>query len=217
MGGIDSQDSFTGGSSGPARDTWRRHPRAYRHPRLSRALSLQPTWWVFPGFPGLHVHRARLRPRHPGRLPQPLRRTPSRSGGTPGELVEASAFIFVYMMSGFGNARPDLLSAIFYGFFAARWLFTYDRAWLLLRRRNGDWRHGRRGRTGRPWAWWRTATRTFPRALSGWEVSTCMAPSPSARMRCSSTPGRRGADLPAGTRGEKEAYASPFFFLRAPI
>ncbi len=90
-------------------------------------------WWVFPGFFLVFMFMGHVYALAAGRLPAAVPADMSRSGGTPRELVEAaSAFIFVYMMSGFGNASPGLLSAIFYGFFAARWLFTYDRAWLLL-------------------------------------------------------------------------------------
>lgn len=90
-------------------------------------------WWVFPGFFLVFMFMGHAYALVAERLPAAVPADLSRSGGTIRELVEAaSAFIFVYMMSGFGNARPDLLSVIFYGAFAVRWLFTYDRAWLLL-------------------------------------------------------------------------------------
>ena len=36
------------------------------------------------------------------------------------------------MLSGFGNFEPELLSLVFYGAFLVRWLFTYERTWMLL-------------------------------------------------------------------------------------
>ena len=90
-------------------------------------------WWVFPGFLTVFIFMGHAYTLVAGRLPAAIPSDRSRSGGTPRELVEAaSAFMFVYMMSGFGNAMPDLLSSIFFGAFAVRWIFTYDRAWLLL-------------------------------------------------------------------------------------
>lgn len=57
----------------------------------------------------------------------------STSDGDMAPFVEAlMAFVMVYLLSGFGNESPDLLSAIFYGTFAIRWLFTYDKMWMLL-------------------------------------------------------------------------------------
>ncbi len=40
--------------------------------------------------------------------------------------------MMVYLLSGFGNHEPGLLALIFYGSFAIRLGFSYDRAFLLV-------------------------------------------------------------------------------------
>lgn len=87
--------------------------------------------WVFPGFLvaflAMGIAYWQLAPLFGQRSQE------SRQAGSPRALVETlSAFMAIYFLSGFGNASPTLLVVIFYGLFFLRWLFTYDRAWLLF-------------------------------------------------------------------------------------
>jgi hypothetical protein len=90
-------------------------------------------WWVFPGFLMVFLLMGHAYAFMAGRLPAGIPTRQSTSKGSPSELVEAAtAFAFVYLLSGFGNFNPVLLSVVFYGAFAVRWFFSYDRSWLLL-------------------------------------------------------------------------------------
>ena len=40
--------------------------------------------------------------------------------------------MMVYLLSGFGNQEPILLSVIFYASFLVRWFFSYERMFILL-------------------------------------------------------------------------------------
>ena len=40
--------------------------------------------------------------------------------------------MMVYLLSGFGNQEPALLSVILYASFLARWFFIYERAFIML-------------------------------------------------------------------------------------
>lgn len=90
-------------------------------------------WWVFPGFFLAfafmaysyiqvtqllkHYVMTQLSCHHDGTAP----------------LVEALVlFAIVYMLSGFGNFYPEALCWIFYISFFIRWLFSYERTWLLI-------------------------------------------------------------------------------------
>lgn len=101
---------------------------SYPHPEVW----IQP-WWSFPGFflafVAMGVTYLFLAPRASALWSSET----SRDRGTANELVEAlSAFALVYLASGFGHEHPLLLSAIFYGIFLVRLLFTYERRWLLI-------------------------------------------------------------------------------------
>ncbi len=90
-------------------------------------------WWVFPGFVLAFLFMGSAYYFIAGRLPSGVRVRQSVSRGSFRELIEtATAFAFVYLTSGFGNTEPVLLSVIFYGTFLLRWLFSYERLWLLL-------------------------------------------------------------------------------------
>lgn len=89
--------------------------------------------WVYPGFvlAFLFMEYAYFLVVH--RLPLYISVKSSISNGSFQEVIEAATiFALVYLMSGFGNFAPNLLSVIFYGTFVLRLIFTYDRLWLLL-------------------------------------------------------------------------------------
>lgn len=90
-------------------------------------------WWVFPNFVLAFLAMGAgyyfLAPRLPASIPVQQSTAP----GNVRDFVEAStAFALVYLASGLGNLHPVLLSVIFYGTFALRWLATYERGWMLL-------------------------------------------------------------------------------------
>jgi hypothetical protein len=89
-------------------------------------------WWVLPGFClGFFLMGASylVAGRRLGATSSMERST---APGNVAALVEAmTSFVLVYLMSGFGNESPAALSFVFYGAFALRLAFTYERAWLL--------------------------------------------------------------------------------------
>lgn len=91
------------------------------------------SWWVYPGFVMAFVMMGFAYQWLVVRLPASM---PSGESTAPGDgraFTEAvTAFALVYLLSGFGNEEPALLSVLFYGTFTLRWLATYDRGWLLL-------------------------------------------------------------------------------------
>lgn len=90
-------------------------------------------WWVFPGFVSAFLVMSVSYLWLSVRLPASLPVGDSTSPGNARDFVEAvTAFAFVYLASGFGNQSPVLLSVIFYGTFALRWLASYERGWLLV-------------------------------------------------------------------------------------
>lgn len=106
----------------------RTHTLSYPNPVL-----FNQAWWVYPGFLLVFLFMGYLYVIGNGRLFIGMQARQSASRGSSREMIEAAAaFIFVYFLSGYGNYDPAMLSVIFYCAFAARLLFTYDRAWLLL-------------------------------------------------------------------------------------
>ena len=100
--------------------------------RYPRPVLFGQAWWVLPGFfagfllmgATYLVAASRVR----GTLPTEQSTAP----GTVVAFVEAMiSFVLVYLASGFGNESPAALSLVFYGTFALRCAFTYERAWLL--------------------------------------------------------------------------------------
>jgi len=90
-------------------------------------------WWVFPGFVLTFLFMGLAYLFISDRLPAGISRKKSASRRNTREFIEAvTAFALVYLLSGFGNFEPVLLSVIFYGTFVVRWLFSYDRLWLLI-------------------------------------------------------------------------------------
>jgi hypothetical protein len=104
------------------------HTLAYPDPFL-----FGQAWWVFPGFLLAFLFMEYAYFLVADRLPFAISVQKSVSHGNARELIEsAMAFAFVYLLSGFGNFEPVALSVIFYSTFVLRWMFSYDRPWLLL-------------------------------------------------------------------------------------
>jgi hypothetical protein len=90
-------------------------------------------WWVYPGFVLAFLFMGCAYLFVVKILPAGISKQESMSKGNVRELAETSVtFMLIYMLSGFGNLDPVFLSVAFYATFAVRWLFSYDRAWLLL-------------------------------------------------------------------------------------
>lgn len=89
-------------------------------------------WWVLPGFFVGFVLMGASYLVAGSRVRRTAATEESCAPGTVSAFVEAmTSFVLVYLMSGFGNESPAALSLVFYGAFAVRWAFTYERAWLL--------------------------------------------------------------------------------------
>lgn len=90
-------------------------------------------WWVYPNFVLVFIFMAAGYLFMTNRVPARVAVQKSAAPGSARALTETVvSFALVYLLSGFGHDAPVFLSVIFYGTFAARWLFTYDRPWLLL-------------------------------------------------------------------------------------
>jgi hypothetical protein len=104
------------------------HTLAYPDPFL-----FGQAWWVFPGFVMMFLFMEYAYSFIVVRLPAVIPAQKSASRGNARDFIEAvTAFALVYLLSGFGNFEPALLSVIFYGTFVLRWLFSYDRLWLIV-------------------------------------------------------------------------------------
>lgn len=89
--------------------------------------------WVFPGFVLAFLVMEMSYLLVVKRLPAGMSIRQSVSKGNVRDMIEAVViFALIYLLSGFGNFEPVFLSVIFYGTFAVRWMFSYDRLWLLL-------------------------------------------------------------------------------------
>ena len=96
-------------------------------------LFLNQAWWVFPGFfiafASMAINYLQLLPALSKVIPLQL----SQSNGTLRNLVESlMLFVMVYLTSAFGNADPAMLSYIFYLTFFIRFIFSYERSFLLI-------------------------------------------------------------------------------------
>jgi hypothetical protein len=90
-------------------------------------------WWVYPGFVMAFLTMECACLLVVNHLPAGISTQESVSKGNMRELIETvTTFILIYLLSGFGNFDPFFLFIIFYVIFIARWMFTYDKAWLLL-------------------------------------------------------------------------------------
>ena len=90
-------------------------------------------WFVFPGFfvaftfMAINYHFTSVL------IPKCIRKEASMSAGNASSFAENLLFFMaIYLMSGFGNHHPILLSIIFFGGFVARLVFTYERPFILL-------------------------------------------------------------------------------------
>lgn len=90
-------------------------------------------FWVYPGFVLAFLFMGSCYVFIINYLPVVIPVQKSISHGNARDLTETVVmFALIYLLSGFGNFEPVFLSVIFYGSFAVRWLFTYDRLWLLM-------------------------------------------------------------------------------------
>ncbi|MFZ5564578.1 MAG: hypothetical protein ACOZBW_11040 [Thermodesulfobacteriota bacterium] len=89
--------------------------------------------WVLPGFfiafMTMAVGYLWITPLLPGAISRRQSTLPDAFGPCVETMV---SFALVYLLSGFGNREPALLSAVFYGAFALRLAFTYEKAFLLI-------------------------------------------------------------------------------------
>ena len=99
----------------------------YPHPQIG-----QQPFWTFPGFFLAFFAMAVGYLQTAPLLSRVMSVRASVSAGSLHAMAESlSAFMMVYLASGFGNAHPALLSLIFYGLFLLRWAASYERGWLL--------------------------------------------------------------------------------------
>ena len=90
-------------------------------------------WWVFPGFflvfAFMCITYVTLVRVVQGVMPVA---TSQAAGNAPAMVEALVTFALVYLLSGFGNESPGLLSLIFFGTFFLRLAVTYERGWALL-------------------------------------------------------------------------------------
>lgn len=90
-------------------------------------------WWVFPGFflvfAFMGITYVTLVRVVQGVMPVA---TSQAAGNAPAMVEALVTFALVYLLSGFGNESPGLLSLIFFGSFFLRLAVTYERGWALL-------------------------------------------------------------------------------------
>ncbi|MCF8459380.1 MAG: hypothetical protein K9G46_01520 [Flavobacteriales bacterium] len=89
--------------------------------------------FVFPGFVIAFLFMGLNYLFAPSFFPKAAKNVESTSAGSFDAFVENLLFfMMVYLLSGFGNHEPELLSIIFYGSFLIRLAFTYERMFILL-------------------------------------------------------------------------------------
>jgi hypothetical protein len=89
--------------------------------------------FVFPGFVVAFSIMAVNYLYAPSFFPKAVKNSASMSAGSfPAFVENLLFFMMVYLLSGFGNHEPKLLSVIFYGSFLIRLAFTYERMFILL-------------------------------------------------------------------------------------
>lgn len=90
-------------------------------------------WWPFLAFSLAFLWMAFLYRLLDRFLPASVARAHATSAGTTAELAESLLlFAFVYLLSGFGNASPLFLSAVFYAAFAIRFALARERLFLAI-------------------------------------------------------------------------------------
>ena len=89
--------------------------------------------WVFPGFFMVFIGMGILYWFLPNMLGGKIACEESTTGNNRAAFMETLLFFaFVYLLSGFGNRSPALLSVLFYGSFLLRLACTYDRVFLFV-------------------------------------------------------------------------------------
>ena len=90
-------------------------------------------WFVFPGFVVAFTFMGLNYLFAPSLFPKAATSSESTTEGSVSVFVENLLFfMMVYLLSGFGNYEPIILSVIFYASFLIRWFFTYERMFILL-------------------------------------------------------------------------------------
>ena len=90
-------------------------------------------WWVFPGFFLVFAFMGIVYVTLVRVVQNVMLTTVSQAAGNLPAMVETLVtFALVYLISGFGNESPNLLSLIFFGTFFLRLAVTYERGWALL-------------------------------------------------------------------------------------
>lgn len=90
-------------------------------------------WFVFPGFFFAFTMMALNYEYTTALFPKSAVRERSRVVGEWAPFVESLLFfMMIYLLSGFGNHHPVLLSVIFFGSFIIRMLFTYEKAFIFM-------------------------------------------------------------------------------------
>ena len=101
--------------------------------RYTEPLLLGQAWWVAPNFALVFLVMGLAYALLAERLSSALGTGRSRSPGRASSFVEATTtFAFVYLVSGFANESPELLTLLFSATFLVRLAVTYERAWLFL-------------------------------------------------------------------------------------
>ena len=90
-------------------------------------------WFVFPGFVVAFTFMAINYLFAPTLFPKAATSAKSTSSGSLPVFVESLLlFMMVYLLSGFGNHYPNLLSVIFFSSFFIRLAFSYEKTFILL-------------------------------------------------------------------------------------
>ncbi len=89
--------------------------------------------WVFPGFVVAFLLMGFVYAGAPRVLSSKITMSASFHPGSPRLFIENIVMFFVvYLLSGYGNHDPARLTVIFYGTFVLRWLFTYERGFIMI-------------------------------------------------------------------------------------
>lgn len=109
------------------------HVRAGTLSYPSPSLPTGQAWFVFPGFVAAFALMAAFHARGARWVGRVASTSTSVLPGPARPFVEALvAFAAVYGLSAYGHDDPGMLALLFYGAFAVRLAFTYDRVWALV-------------------------------------------------------------------------------------
>ncbi len=90
-------------------------------------------WWTFPGFAVAFAGMALLYAGLVRWLPASIERVYCAGPGSAGELLDSMLlFAFVYLISGFGNDNPDVLTWLFGGTFLLRLALARERVFMTI-------------------------------------------------------------------------------------